>query len=134
MDTARIQQILAECLGNEGEPGVEVVDVWLDIAMRTDKVREFEPEMNELLKEWPKKIDGAEAPLGGELSYLQVGSVLGDPQMAFMLFAFGKLLGWWTVMTPATMLGFSKDNAMAQDMAGMGFIAVNGYSPDGVMP
>lgn len=133
MNTARIVQILEECLGNEGEPEVEVVDVWLPIAMRANKVKEFEHEMTQLLEEWPEKIDGAEAPLGGELSYLQVGSLIGN-QLAFVLFAYGKLLGWWAVMTPSTMLGLSKDDAMAQDMAGMGFIAVNGYSPHGVMP
>jgi hypothetical protein len=135
METKRIVQILEECLGNEGEPGVEVVDVWIAITMKVDKVKQHEHEMQMLLQDWPQMDFGQPVPpLGHELSYIQVGAILGDQQLAFLLFAYGKLLGWWKVMTPTSMLGLPKDDAMAQDMAGMGFVAISGYTPAGVMP
>ena len=130
MDIARIAEILVSCLGNEGEDGVETVDVWHEVKLRIEKVHEHAAEMAELLKEWPRESWGQPVPaLGEEISYTTAGAVLGDQGRALMLFAFGKLLGWWTVMEPCSMLGLEKDDPLAKDMAGMGLISITGYKP-----
>lgn len=129
MNVSRITEILQECLGNEGEDGVEIVDIWYEIQLRTAKVHEHAKEMSELLKDWPSESWGQPVPpLGQEISYIIAGGVLGDQGLAFILFAFGKLLGWWVVMEPSV-IGFKKDDPIAQNMAGMGLISINGYMP-----
>lgn len=135
MDIARIHEILAICGGevdaeDQPLPGTELVDVWVQVALLPSKVREYEQEMIELLREWPDESWGQ--PLGQEINYITAGAVLGDQGRAFILFAFGKLLDWWTVLEPCSMLGIEKDDPLAQQMAGMGMIAVMGYAPAGV--
>lgn len=136
MDIARIQAILADSLGEVDEnqnalPGSEVVDVFtMSVAFRTEKVREHANEMIELLKDWPSESWGQPVPpLGNEINYTTAGAVLGDQRRAFMLFAFGKVLGWWQIMDPHTMLGLDKDDPLAHQMAGMGMISIFGFNP-----
>lgn len=135
MDIARIHEILAICGGevdaeDQPLPGTELVDVWVQVALLPSKVREYEQEMIELLREWPDESWGQPVPpLGQEIDYITAGAVLGDQGRALILFAFGKLLGWWQIMDPHTMLGLSKDDELAKQMAGMGMIAIMGYSP-----
>lgn len=129
MDVSRIAEILTDCLGNQGEDGVETIDIWYEVALRTQKVYEHQAEMIELLKDWPSESYGHPIPaLGQEINYIIAGAVLGDQGFAFMLFAFGKLLGWWVVMEPG-ILGLKKDDPTAQKMAGVGLISINGYRP-----
>lgn len=129
----RIEEILEECSGKEGEPGVEVVDVWLTVPLCVEKVREYEQEMQQLLESWP--TSGQSVPkLGEEMSYHDVRRAVFTNHTTFDLLAFGKLLGWWIVDTPATTSGLSKDDPIAQDMVRMGFVTIRGYTPAGVMP
>jgi hypothetical protein len=62
--------------------------------------------------------------LKGGPSYIEVGGVIGDQGTAFALFALGKVLGLWNVITPKT-LGITGEQA--REMAGMGFIMISGY-------
>lgn len=64
--------------------------------------------------------------LSGEPSYIEVGAEIEDQGAAFQLFALGKVLGLWDVITP-TSLGFSGE--VAQEMAGRGFVMITGYKP-----
>lgn len=62
--------------------------------------------------------------LAGQLSYIEVGAEIGEQGAAFQLFALGKVLGLWDIVTPTSM-GFSGE--AAQEMAGKGFIMITGY-------
>ena len=138
MNIARIHEILVECGGqvddkNQPLPGTELVDAWIQVALLLDEVHKHEQEMIELLREWPTESWGQPVPpLGEEINYITAGGVLGDQGRALVLFAFGKLLGWWEIMDPHTMLGLSKDDKLAQEMADMGMISIMGYTPAGV--
>jgi len=135
MDVTRISAILVDCLGNKNadgslEDGTELIDAWAVIILWTEKVHEYEDEMVELLRDWPNTSWGQPVPpLGQEINYLQAGAILGDQGMAFMLFAFGKLLDWWQILEPCSVLGLAKDDPLAQQMAGSGMVAISGYKP-----
>lgn len=60
------------------------------------------------------------------LSYIEVGAEIGDQGAAFQLFALGKILGLWDVVTPSS-LGFR--GAVARQMAGKGMVMITGYKP-----
>ena len=62
--------------------------------------------------------------LAGGPSYIEIGGVLGDQQEAFLLFALGKVLGLWSVITPAT-LGF--EGPEADQLAGAGMVNMSGF-------
>lgn len=57
-------------------------------------------------------------------SYIEVGAEIGDQGAAFQLFALGKTLGLWDVITPGAM-GITGDHA--RELAGSGFIMISGY-------
>ena len=137
MDVARINEILVDSLGEVDKdhrplPGCEVFNFCImSLVLKTEKVHEHAAEMTELLKAWPSESWGQPVPpLGEEINYLTAGGVLGDQGQAFMLFAFGKALGWWGIMDPHTMLGLDYDDPMGQQMAGMGMVAIMGYRPE----
>lgn len=72
-----------------------------------------------LLDQWPEPD-----LLAGGPSYIGVGGVLGDQGAAFELFALGKVLGIWDVITPEV-FGFTGEEA--RDVAGKGLILITGY-------
>jgi hypothetical protein len=74
-----------------------------------------------LLGTWPEPD-----VLAGGPSYISVGATIGDQGAAFELFALGKVLGIWDVITPEA-LGF--EGREARHMAGSGFIMCTGYRP-----
>jgi len=134
MDIARIDAILVDSLGevNEDQQPAEGSEVFnffvVALALKTAKVHEHAQEMSELLKDWPSESWGHPVPpLGEEISYLIAGAVLGDQRRAFMLFAFGKILDWWDVMDPHTMLGMEYDDPQGRELAGMGMVAITDY-------
>lgn len=135
MDTVRVNLILLDCHvdvteGQEMPPGVEVVDVFMMVPLDAKKVHGYAEEMIELLKMWPSETFGSPVPLlGEEISYIIAGAVLGSQNQAFMLFAFGKLLEWWDILDPCTMLGFDKNSPEARELAGAGLISISGYRP-----
>lgn len=136
MDIARIETILVDSLGEMSDdlvarPGSEVVDVFIaSFAYRVEKVHEHATEMVELLKDWPTESFGQPIPaLGEEISYKQAGRALDDQHRALMLFGFGKVLGWWDILDPYTVLGLDKTNPDAQEMANVGLVAISGYQP-----
>ncbi len=64
--------------------------------------------------------------LAGGPSYIEVGAVLGSQSAAFRLFALGKILGLWKLITPAS-LGMTGEGE--RRMAGIGFILISGWRP-----
>lgn len=62
--------------------------------------------------------------LAGGPSYIEVGAEIGDQGAAFQLFALGKVLGLWDIITPEK-LGFTGPEA--SQMAGSGFVMISGF-------
>lgn len=105
---------------SEARPDIERVDVeFVVIGVNRAKAEEHRAEFVEILKQWPQP-----ERLAGGPSYIEVGGVIGDQGAAFELFALGKVLGLWDVITP-TSLGFSGDEA--RRMAGSGLVMMTGF-------
>lgn len=100
--------------------GLEKVDMeFLVIGVDKAKAEARKAELIDILKTYP-----APDRLAGGPSYIEVGAEIGDQGAAFQLFALGKVLGLWGVITPATM-GFKGQEA--RDMAGSGFVMKTGF-------
>ena len=100
--------------------GVEKVDLeFLVIGVDKAAAEKNRAELVEILKTYPQPDR-----LAGGPSYIEVGAEIGDQGAAFQLFALGKVLGLWDVVTPATM-GFT--GAEARQIAGSGFVMMTGF-------
>jgi hypothetical protein len=111
-----VREIYAMPHESEALPTVEKVDmVFLTIGVDKAEAEKHRAELHAILSEYPRFKDGP--------SYIEVGAEIGDQGAAFQLFAVGKVLGFWDVVTPM-MLGFKGDEA--RDMAGLGYIMVTG--------
>lgn len=108
---------------DEARPDLEKIDLEF-LVIGVDKVgaEKHRDELVGILNEWPNPERLRNGP-----SYIEVGGVIGDQGAAFQLFAVGKVLGFWDVITPAKM-GF--EGAEARNLAGSGFIMINGYHPE----
>lgn len=91
------------------------------ITIGVDKVKAeaARAELIGILDEYPNSAD-----LAGGPSYITVGGVIGDQGAAFQLFALGKVLGLWNIITPET-FGMTGDEA--RHAAGSGYIMITGY-------
>jgi hypothetical protein len=105
---------------DEAPAELELVDLeFLVIGVDKAKALARRVEVVSLLGTYPEP-----ARLAGGPSYIEVGAVLGDQAAAFCLFALGKVLGLWGVITPAQ-LGFEGDEA--RQAAGSGLVMITGY-------
>lgn len=101
----------------------EHVDLhFVTVAVNKAKAEEHRAELIALLNDYPNP-----AELAGGPSYIAVGGVIGDQGAAFELFALGKVLGIWDIITPGK-LGATGEQA--RQMAGMGYIMCTGYRPE----
>jgi len=106
----------------EVKPELERVDMqFLTIGVHREIAEEHRSEFIGLLNDYPQADRLTAGP-----SYIEVGGEIGDQGAAFQLFALGKVLGLWDVITPAT-LGFSGEQAT--QLAGIGYIMISGYTP-----
>lgn len=145
MDTKRLYEILAETTAQfrKGAPvetngtapsvysmphhedapaGPEIVDMeFLHIGVDKAKAFLLRAELIGILNTYPQPARLAEGP-----SYIEVGAMIGDQGAAFQLFALGKVLRLWDVITPGR-LGITGKDAAA--MAGAGFVMITGYRP-----
>lgn len=135
MDVVRIKAILGECFGELDDhqhplPGTELVDVWRKVPLKTERVHENAAEMIELLKDWPSVSMGKTIPpLGENINYLIASAVLNNVQLAFALFAFGKLLDWWDLLDPRSLYGLETWEVTARELAGAGMVLISGFRP-----
>ena len=108
---------------DEANPIIEKIDLEL-LVIGVDKIvaEKYRAELIALLNDYPQP-----ERLRGGPSYIEVGSELGDQGMAFQLFAMGKVLGLWNIITPA-LFGMKGEQAIAA--AGQGFIMITGYNPE----
>ncbi len=106
---------------DEAPEGLELVDVeFIVIGVRKAIAEQRKAELVELLKTYPNPRD-----LSGGPSYITVGGALGSQDLALQLFALGKVLGLWDVITSATM---GMTGCQARQMAGMGFVMITGFN------
>ncbi|MDP3947349.1 MAG: hypothetical protein Q8Q41_01505 [bacterium] len=105
---------------SQAKSGVEKVDLhFLVVGVDKVKAEECKGELVAILKTYPQPERLASGP-----SYIEVGGEIGDQGAAFQLFALGKVLGLWDVITPEK-LGFT--GSEADNMAGMGFVMMSGF-------
>jgi len=100
----------------------EIVDlVLLSVAVNKMNADKSKDQLIEFLKDYP---DQHRFSLG--LSYIEVGAMIGSQDRAFQLFALGKYLKLWEVITPITVGAKGYD---AKNAARNGFIMISGYKP-----
>lgn len=105
---------------SEARPDLEKVDMeFVTIGVDKAKAEQHRTELISILNQYPNPVR-----LAGGPSYIEVGAEIGDQAAAFQLFALGKVLGLWDVITPATM-GFT--GVEARQMAGSGFVMMTGF-------
>lgn len=103
--------------------GFEKVDLCLlTVAVQKLKAEEFRDEVREIMASYPDLEQLASGP-----SYIHVGAVLGDQEIAFRLFALGKVLGLWDIITPVT---FRFPPEAAKEAARLGYVMITGYKPE----
>lgn len=106
---------------SQARPDVEKVDLhFVTIGVDKAAAEAIKPELLTILQSYP-----APERLAGGPSYIELGAEIGDQGAALQLFALGQVLGLWTVITPAT-LGMT--GPQADQMAGMGFVMISGFS------
>jgi hypothetical protein len=116
-------EIVADQGINVGRDDLEKVDMWfLAVGVDKAKAKAHKVELIELLKTYPEPV----VISNGLFSYITVGAVISDRGIVLRLFALGKVLGLWDVVTPAT-LGLSGE--LAQDAARRGFVMCTGFKP-----
>lgn len=105
---------------SEARPDIEKVDVeFIVIGVDRNKAESRKDELISILREYPHPERLADGP-----SYIEVGGEIGDQGAAFQLFALGKVLKLWDIVTPARM-GFTGE--MARTLAGQGMVMMTGY-------
>lgn len=102
---------------DEAPSGLELVDCeFIKIGVDKAKAQARKAELINILKGYH-----GPHPLSDGPSYIEVGGVIGDQSAAFCLFALGKVLDLWTLITPA-LHGF--EGREARQMAESGFIMI----------
>jgi hypothetical protein len=106
----------------DGSEGIEKVDChFLIIGVYKKKALERKDELLTVLKGWDEKPALSSGP-----SYIHVGAAIGSQDAAFQLFALGKVLGLWSLITPES-IGITGESADV--MAGKGFVMIDGFRP-----
>lgn len=107
---------------SEVVPDTETIDMeFLVIGVDRAAAEKHKAELISILDTYPQPDRLAAGP-----SYIEVGAAIGDQGAAFQLFALGKVLGLWDVITPGAM-GVTGD--AARQLAGSGYIMITGYHP-----
>lgn len=104
---------------SEARPDLNKIDMeFVVIGVDRKKAEEHKQELIEILNEMDPQMmrDGP--------SYIHMGAEIGDQGAAFQLFALGKTLGLWNVITPKS-FGFSGEEA--RRLAGAGMVLMSGY-------
>lgn len=110
---------------SEARPHIERVDMeFVVIGVDLLKARTVKNDLMAILDTYPDLERLASGP-----SYIEVGAEIGSQGAAFQLFALGKSLGLWDVITPASM---GLKGEQARQLAGAGFIMISGYQPQEV--
>lgn len=104
---------------SDARADLEMVDLhFVKIGVDKTKAEEHRAELVDLLEGYEPREE-----LAGGPSYIHVGGRIGDQGAALQLFALGKVLGLWDVITPESM---GMTGAEADAMAGAGFVMCAG--------
>ena len=99
----------------------EKIDVhFVVIGVKKETAIQVKDELISILKGYPDL-----ERLAGGPSYMEVGAELGTQAAAFELFALGKYLGLWDIITPER-IGVT--GAKSDEMAGSGFVMISGFT------
>ncbi len=110
---------------SEADESIEKVDLqFIVVGVNKEAAEMCRDAVIEILAEYPEP-----ERLAGGPSYIEVGAAIGDQGRAFQLFALGKVLGFWTIITPAT-LGITGDAAAT--LAGQGMVMISGYKGEAI--
>lgn len=105
---------------HEVKPDLERIDChFITIGVDKAAAAANRAEFIEILNDWPRP-----ERLAGGPSYIEVGAEIGDQGAAFQMFALGKMLGLWSIITPET---FGMEGEEADRAAGSGYIMISGY-------
>lgn len=105
---------------NEAPRGLLLVDVhFLIIGVDREKAKARRAELIAILDNWPDQS------LASGPSYISVGGTIGDQGAAFQLFALGRALGLWSIITPEETFGMTGEEASRA--AGNGYVMITGY-------
>jgi len=116
----QVTEVFAMPHESQAPQGLEKVDVvFMTIGVNKQQAEARKEELTDILNNYPEP-----ERLAGGPSYIEVGAAIGSQEAAFQLFAVGKVLGFWDVITPETM-GIS--GSQARELAGGGMIMISGY-------
>jgi hypothetical protein len=105
---------------SQAKSDIERVDLhFIVVGVDKAKAEQIKDELVAIMKTYPQP-----ERLAGGPSYIEVGGEIGDQGAAFQLFALGKVLGLWDVITPEK-LGIT--GAEASEMAGKGLVMMSGF-------
>jgi hypothetical protein len=111
---------------DQAPSSLAMVDVWfINVGVDRALAEARREEIVGILNQWPDQS------LKSGLSYITIGGVLGSQDLALMLLAIGKVLGFWNIVTPA-IAGLKYGDPKADEMAGVGFIMASGYKTERV--
>jgi len=100
-------------------PGVVVVDLdMVAVAVRQDLAAVRREALGMFIKKYSEQ---AEMKLAFGPSYIHVGAEIGDQGAALRLFALGKVLGFWDLVTPTSLGATGED---ARNMARAGYVMI----------
>lgn len=118
----RVVEVYAMPHESEAPESIEKVDVhFLTVGVNKPMADAIREELAGILDGYPRPDR-----LAGGPSYIELGAEIGSQDAALRLFAVGKVLGLWDVITPKSM-GIT--GPMADQLAGSGMVMITGYTP-----
>lgn len=117
----RVVEVYAMPHESEAPESIEKVDVhFLTIGVNKPRAVAIREELAGILNGYPQP-----ERLAGGPSYIELGAEIGSQDAALRLFAVGKVLGFWDVITPRAM-GIT--GPQADELAGSGMVMITGYN------
>ena len=108
---------------DEAMPSLELVDMeYLTVGVDKQEAEKRKEDLISILDSYPEPERLSAGP-----SYIEVGAVVGDQGAALQLFALGKVLGLWEILTPRT---FGINGERVMELAGLGFLMISGYKKE----
>jgi hypothetical protein len=101
---------------------------FFDVRVNPNSIADIRPLLVEILNSYPEidQFGNQQNNLSDGLSYIAIGSAVGDQGLALTLMGIGEACGLWKVITPEV-LGMSGQDA--DTAAGMGLVMTDGYRP-----
>jgi hypothetical protein len=105
MDVHRINEILDESISSAVTADTVLVDTWIPLNVRRDKVRQHAAELKDQLRQWPGSSVHVIFTKPEELRRISPETFRRelDDFRTFALLAFGQVAGWWTLIKPAAL-------------------------------